>query len=96
MPALLLLILFSACGASFAQGVSGAPGSVDAEITIVGRDDAVIAVPPPWVPEDTAVPDVVAQVPESLFLPPIPPPTVDWAAGLPAPLPADEKRATPS
>jgi hypothetical protein len=96
MTALPLLILFCAGGASFAQGVSGSPGSVDMEITIVGRDDAVITIPPPWKPGCTDVPDVVAQDPLPLFLPPIPPPAVDWPAGLPAPLPNDEKRATPS
>ena len=74
MPALLMLILFLGCCASFAQGVSTGMGSVDAEITIIGRDDAVIAVPPPMREGDAEVPEIDEQDPAPLFLPPIPPP----------------------
>jgi hypothetical protein len=81
---------------SCAQSRSESPGSVDAVTTVVGRDDSVIAVPPPWKQGEMTVPDVVAQDLAPIFLPPISPPQFAWPQELPAPLPADENRASPS
>ncbi|HEY9594694.1 MAG TPA: hypothetical protein VHE79_09470 [Spirochaetia bacterium] len=88
----MLVVFLCACGLSFAQEAAPAPSSVDADITVTGRDDSVIPVPPPWRQAAITLPEIVPEEVPPLRLPPVPPPPVDWSAGLPAALPQDETR----
>jgi hypothetical protein len=68
-----LLFLVSMSGAGFAQDKS-TDGSLDRDVTIVGRDQAAFPVPPPEAPQEAALPDMGAEQPITPIVPPIQPP----------------------
>ena len=78
---MLCLLLFSTSGGASAQ--EAAPpdlGSVDTEVTIVGRDDTVIPLPAPLIPPDAPLPELDLSPLEFTSLPAITPP-IGWTAG---------------
>ena len=68
-----LLFLVSMCGAGFAQDRS-TDGSLDRDVTVVGRDEAALPVPPPAAPQEIALPDVGPEQPNTPIVLPIQPP----------------------
>ena len=79
---MLSLALFCACaGASAQEALPGDMGSVDADVTIVGRDETVIPLPAPPVPPDTAFPQLDLTPLDFSPLPPIDPPRGVWTPG---------------
>jgi hypothetical protein len=74
-----LLFLFSICGAVFAQEkVDDSAGPLDRDVTVVGRDDTSLPVPPPETPPEIKVPDVDPEQPSTPIVPPIQPPPGVW------------------
>jgi hypothetical protein len=76
-------LLLAACFAVQAQDSGTGPLVVDQNLTIVGRDDATIPVPPPLPPGLPALPAADAVVPPPSDLPLVNP----APAALPYPLP---------
>ena len=58
--------------AQSAQDTAG--GTMDSEVTIMGKDETSIPVPPPWKPSEVVVPQPDMTPPDPMTLPPIPPP----------------------
>ncbi len=62
-------------------------GALDSDVTILGKDETVIPVPPPRSDRDLVIPEPDMTLPDPLSLPPIPPPpaalSIPWD-GLPA------------
>ncbi|MGD0724838.1 MAG: hypothetical protein ABSB63_04675 [Spirochaetia bacterium] len=70
-----LLLLVSMCGAVFAQEkADDSAGALDRDVTVVGRDDTALPVPPPGTPQDITIPDVDPEQPRTSIVPPIQPP----------------------
>jgi len=67
------LFLVSMGGAGFAQDKS-TDGSLDRDVTVVGRDQAALPVPAPGAPQEAALPDVGPEQPVTPIVPPIQPP----------------------
>jgi hypothetical protein len=79
---MLSLLLFSACRAAPAQAVSPRDlGSVDADVTIVGRDDTIIPIPPPPTLQEMPLPELDLTPLEFLPVPAIAPPRGAWTPG---------------
>jgi hypothetical protein len=76
----MLLLLFAACRAAFAQDSGGADGALDREITIVGRDQAAIPIPQPWKQEQVSVPSLSIDPTDPPNVPAIRPPVGEWSA----------------
>jgi hypothetical protein len=69
-----LLFLVSTCGAVFAQENAGdLRASLDRDITVVGRDESALPVPPPGTPAEIAIPDVEPEQPSTPIVAPIQP-----------------------
>ena len=68
----LLLIEWGVVSGQSADPAGG--GTLDSDVTIVGRDDTAIPVPSPWHQEEIAVPEPDMTPPDPMTLPPIPPP----------------------
>jgi hypothetical protein len=97
----MLLLLFAACRAVFAQDGGGAidatrgpsAGTLDGQVTIVGRDQAAIPIPRPSQQELVSVPTLDVEPPLSLEVPAVAPPAAAWSAPraevLVQPLPTD-------
>jgi len=73
-----LLFLVSMCGAGFAQEkADDSAGPLDRDVTVVGRDDTALPVPPPRTPTEIVIPEVDPEQPSTPIVPPIQPPTGD-------------------
>lgn len=68
-----LLFLVSMSGAGFAQDKS-TDGSLDRDVTVVGRDQAALPVPPPEAPQEAVMPDMGSEQPITPIVAPIQPP----------------------
>jgi hypothetical protein len=84
----MFLFILCAGGLSFAQDIAPASPGVDADITVTGRDDAVLPVPAPWQEASITVPPLEPQEVPPLLIPPVRPPLVDWSGALPGALPS--------
>ena len=81
------LLLLHAVAGLWAQQSQPTAGSVDSSVTVLGRDDSVIAVPPPAPLDDpagAAVPDRPPSLPgdeteTTVSVPPVYPPLVELA-----------------
>jgi hypothetical protein len=76
MVALLLLPRVFVSGQSSENGASGA---LDSDVTVVGKDETAIPVPPPPQRHDVVVPEPDMTPPDPLALPDIPPPLGDFS-----------------
>jgi hypothetical protein len=76
MAALLLLPSVLVSAQSSENGVSG---TLDSDVTVVGKDETAIPVPPPPNRHDIAVPEPDITPPDPLTLPDIPPPLGDFS-----------------
>ncbi len=76
-----LLLFFACCAASAQEAPTTDMGSVDADITIVGRDDTVIPVPPPPALPEMPLPPLDATPLEPFLVPAITPPPGEWTPG---------------
>ena len=68
-----LLFLVSMCGAGFAQEKT-TDGSLDRDVTVVGRDEAALPVPPPKALQEIVLPAVDPEQPSAPIVPPVQPP----------------------
>lgn len=68
----LLLLEWGVLSAQSADSAGG--GTLDSDVTIVGKDETTIPVPAPWHQGEIAVPEPDMTPPDSMTLPPIPPP----------------------
>jgi hypothetical protein len=80
---IVLLITAAAAGnaqetVSAQEAASPAPASIDQDITLVGRDEAELALPGPWQPVPFAFPMPDLQRLATPLAPPILPPSGDW------------------
>jgi hypothetical protein len=72
------LLIFFAAGCLSAQQSAAPEGSVDADLTITGRDDAVIPIPEPEsIDGQLVLPPLESAQPDPFLVPPILPPVVD-------------------
>jgi hypothetical protein len=70
-----LFFVLSMCGAGFAQeNADTTGGSLDRDVTVVGRDETALPVPPPGAPQEIVLPDVEPEQPTTPIVPPIQPP----------------------
>jgi hypothetical protein len=70
-----LLILFAGGVLTAQQSAASAQSSVDTDVTIMGRDDAVIPVPEPGGPDiEPTLPATDSDPPLAVIVPPIQPP----------------------
>jgi hypothetical protein len=70
------------CGAAFAQeNTDTTGGSLDRDVTVVGRDETALPVPPPIAPPEIALPDVEPEQPSTPVVPPIQPPLSAGTSG---------------
>ncbi len=69
-----VLLLVSLCGAVFAQEKVDSAGPLDRDVTVVGRDDTALPVPPPGTPQEIEIPPMDPEQPSTPVLPPIQPP----------------------
>ena len=79
---IVLLLILSAAGCLHAQE-SAAPSesSVDADVTILGRDDAIIPIPEPEnIDDEPVLPSLDPDQADSFLVPPVLPPVVDVTA----------------
>ena len=87
---MVLIVLFLASAAGFGQGApTRAQDSVDTIMTIVGRDEADLPLPPPWRQQTVSVPDFSPWQPPVIYVPPVQPPVGDFngtGTALPDPL----------
>ncbi len=82
-----LMFLISTCGAGFAQErADDTAGSLDRDITVIGRDETALPVPAPSNQGEIVIPEVDPVRPSSPTLPPIQPPADDSTS------PATDKR----
>jgi hypothetical protein len=73
-----LVLLISMCGAGFAQErADNTPGSLDRDITVVGRDETALPVPAPSTHAEIVIPELDPLRPTSPTVPPIQPPADD-------------------
>jgi hypothetical protein len=88
-----LLILLAAAGISAQQAAAPAEGSVDTDVTVIGRDDSIISLPEPEGGGDELVlPPLDSDQPDAILVPamlpplndPSAPPQADAAGGGPA------------
>jgi hypothetical protein len=79
----MILLLFSGCRALFAQDGGSPDGALDREITIIGRDQASIPIPPPWRQEQVSVPSHDVEPQDPYAVPAVPPPRAEWSAPQP-------------
>jgi hypothetical protein len=75
---LLCLVWINATG--FAQDKS-TDGSLDRDVTIVGRDQAALPVPPPEAPREVTLPDPGPEQPSAPIVPPVQPPPDPGTSG---------------
>jgi hypothetical protein len=80
-------MVFSTAGCLHAQqSTAPSEGSVDTDVTIVGRDDAVIPIPEPeGVDDELVLPPLEPYQPDSPLVPPVLPPAGDMTDALPEP-----------
>ena len=79
-----LVFLLSMCGAVFAQEkADDTAGSLDRDITVIGRDETALPVPAPSTEAEIRIPELDLVRPISPGVPPIQPPADD------VPSPAD-------
>jgi hypothetical protein len=73
---IVLLLALGSSGLLLAQQAAApAPGSVDTDLTVLGRDDSILPVPEPGEQETPLfIPPVDATAPDSPLVPPISPP----------------------
>jgi hypothetical protein len=77
----MIVFLLLPCGVGFGQSTENtANGTLDSDVTIVGSDETVLPIPPPWHPQEIAIPEPDMTPPDPLLLPAIPPPPVAWSA----------------
>ncbi len=82
-----IVCLLSLCAAAglWAQQPKPAEGSVDSSVTVMGRDDSLIDVPPPGPPDsgpeqaslDRMLADTLDSAPSSPVVPPLSPPVAE-------------------
>lgn len=73
-----LLILSPAICLHAQQATSPSEGSVDTDVTIMGRDDSIIPIPgPEGESEEILLPPIDAGESEALYVPPVLPPVTD-------------------
>jgi hypothetical protein len=76
-----LLILLAAAGASAQQAAAPAEGSVDTDVTVMGRDDSIIPLPEPeGGGDELALPPVDSIQPDTTLVPAVLPPLNDPSA----------------
>jgi len=72
------LLAFCVAGVLWAQQPKPSEGSVDSSVTVMGRDDSVIAVPAPGeLEEEIVLPPLDTAQPDSPLVPPVSPPVAD-------------------
>ena len=75
---LCLLILSAAAGLHAQQSTAPSPGSVDTDVTVTGRDDAIIPIPDlEEIDEELALPALDSDQPSSYLVPAVQPPVAD-------------------
>jgi hypothetical protein len=96
-PCVMIALLFFQWGVVSAQTADSAGGgTLDSDVTIVGRDETAIPVPPPWHQQEVAVPEPDMTPPDPMTLPPIPPPVgADTSPGEDAPVLGDSGEPLP-
>ena len=86
---MVLVLLFLATLTGFGQSTSKSQmDSVDAVITVIGRDQTVLPLPPLWRQKTVLIPDILLWQPPAIYLPPVEPPIGEssgdgWAAADP-------------
>lgn len=75
---MIVLLLAAACHAARAQDAGSGGESLDRDITVVGRDETVVAVPQPWKEDVITLPDMDPVPLRSPLVPAILPPAGDW------------------
>jgi hypothetical protein len=81
-----LVLLVSMCGAVFAQErADDTAGSLDRDITVVGRDETALPVPAPSSQAEIVIPELDTVPPSFPTVPPVQPPADD------VPSPADQQ-----
>lgn len=79
-----LLVLFSAACLPAQQSPASPQGSVDTDVTIMGRDDAVIPIPEPeGVDDEPVLPPLDPAPVASVQVPPVLPPPGDMTVAVP-------------
>jgi hypothetical protein len=61
------------CGAVFAQEKADSASPLDRDVTVVGRDDTALPVPPPGTPQEIEIPSMDPEQPSTPIVPPIQP-----------------------
>jgi hypothetical protein len=75
-----LLILSAAAGLHAQQSTAPSSGSVDTDVTVTGRDDAIIPIPDPEeIDEEPSLPALDSDQPSPYLVPPVQPPIADSA-----------------
>jgi hypothetical protein len=84
---IVFLMVFAAAGCLHAQqSTAPAEGSVDTNVTILGRDDAVIPIPEPeGVDDELVLPPLDPAPEEPVLVPPVLPPAGNSTDALPEP-----------